>query len=372
MVIVINAFSAKVGGGKTYLYNLLENLPEEQAQVYIFGYDDLDRFQTENVRRIRTRFPVYNPVLRLFWERFILPVWLSKLQADLLFCPGGVVNTRPPAGCRVVTMFRNMLPFDKQALAGAKSLKLKFKNYLLKRRMLASMVSADLVIFISDYARRIIEQYISVKQAVTIAHGIANDFFVVNDVSERPALPFSGKYILYVSRFEFYKRHLQLVKAYTLLSDSIRDEYKLLIVGGGKGPAATEVHDFVATQGLDESVFLLGEFPYSSLPALYKHASLFTFMSACENCPNILLEAMGAGVPIVSSDYAPMPEFGGDAVRYVSPDDPQQISQVLSGTLTDPMLLNALSKSVAERSLDYKWSRTAMLTWRALFKVANT
>lgn len=372
MIVVINAFSAKVGGGKTYLYNLLENLPEEQVQVYVFGYDDLDRFQAENVRRIRTRFPVYNPVLRLFWERFILPVWLSKLQADLLFCPGGVVNTRPPAGCRVVTMFRNMLPFDEQALAGAKSIRLKFKNYLLKKRMLASMASADLVIFISDYARRVVERHIPVKQAVTIAHGIGNDFFVVNNAPERPVLPFSGKYILYVSRFEFYKRHLQLVKAYALLSDSIRDEYKLLIVGGGSGQAAAEVHDFVARQGLDASVFLLGEYSYAALPALYKHASLFTFMSACENCPNILLEAMGAGVPIVSSDYAPMPEFGGDAVRYVSPDDPQQVSQVLADTLSDPTLLNTLSARVVERSLHYKWSRTAMLTWRALFKVANT
>ncbi|MCQ4271896.1 glycosyltransferase family 4 protein [Pseudomonas kuykendallii] len=372
MVVVINAFSAKVGGGRTYLYNLLENLPQEHVKVYVFGYDDLDQFQSESVRRVRTRFPVYNPVLRLFWECFILPVWLARLKADILFCPGGIVNTRAPKGCRVVTMFRNMLPFDEQALADAKSIRLKFKNYLLRKRMLASMASADLVIFISDYARRVIERYISVNRAVTIVHGIGNDFFVGNKALARPALPFSGKYILYVSRFEFYKRHLQLVEAYTLLSESIRDEYKLLIVGGGGGQAAAEVQSFILGRELDASVFLLGEYSYAALPALYKHASLFTFMSACENCPNILLEAMGSGVPIVSSDYAPMPEFGGAAIRYVSPDDPQRISEVLAETLSDPVLLQALSARVIERSLDYKWSRTAMLTWHALFKIANT
>lgn len=372
MKVVINAFSAKVGGGKTYIYNLLQNLPEEHVQVYVFGYDDLDQFQSNNVRRVRIKFPVYNPVLRLFWERFILPIWLARLQADLLFCPGGIVNTKPPAGCRVVTMFRNMLPFDDQALAGSGSVWLRLKNYLLKKRMLVSMASADLVIFISDYARGVVEAHIPIKDAVTIPHGIGDNFFVSTEALGRPPLPFTGKYILYVSRFEFYKRHLQLVNAYGQLSDSIRDQYKLLIVGGGGGKASQDVHDYIAKKGLESSVFLLGEYSYTELPALYKHASLFTFMSACENCPNILLEAMGAGVPIVSSDYDPMPEFGGDAVRYVSPDDPQHLSVVLAETLNDSVLLDRLSVGVAERSLRYKWSRTATLTWDVLFRVVNT
>ncbi|YCO41992.1 glycosyltransferase family 4 protein [Thiopseudomonas denitrificans] len=274
MIVVINAFSAKVGGGKTYLYNLLENVPAKQVQVYIFGYDDLDQFQTASVRRIRTRFPVYNPVLRLFWERFILPIWLSKLQADLLFCPGGVVNTRPPAGCRVVTMFRNMLPFDEQALADTRSIKLKFKNYLLKKRMLASMASADLVIFVSDYARSIIERQITIKQAVTISHGIGDNFFVMNDEPERPVLPFSGKYILYVSRFEFYKRHLQLVKAYALLSDCIRDEYKLLIVGAAAGRPLPKYMILLQARGWERRYFYL-----ASTPTL--HCLRSTNMRAC-------------------------------------------------------------------------------------------
>lgn len=372
MKVVINAFSAKVGGGKTYIYNLLENLPEKHVQVYVFGYDDLEQFQSKNVHRIPIRFPVYNPVLRLFWERFILPVWLVRLQADLLFCPGGIVNTKPPAGCRVVTMFRNMLPFDDRALAGSDSAWLRLKNYLLKKRMLVSMASADLVIFISDYARGVVEEHIPIKCAVTIPHGIGDNFFVSTEALDRPPLSFTGKYILYVSRFEFYKRHLELVSAYGQLSDSIRDEYKLLIVGGGSGKASQDVQDYIATKGLENSVFLLGEYSYTELPALYKNASLFTFMSACENCPNILLEAMGAGIPIVSSDYDPMPEFGGDAVRYVSPDDPQNLSAVLSETLSDSALLDRLSVRVAERSLHYKWSRTATLTWNVLFRVANT
>lgn len=371
MKIVVNAFSAKIGGGKTYLHNLLQNLPQEDLQVYIFGYDDLESLQTESVRRVRTSFPVYNPLLRLLWEYFILPRWLSKLGADILFCPGGLVNTKAPKNCRVVTMFRNMLPFDDQALAIATSPRLRLKNYLLKKRMLSSMASADLVIFISEYARCVIEKKIKVKNAVTIAHGIGDPFFVADKFLTRPPLPFEQKYILYVSRFEFYKRHLELVQAYARLSQDLRDEYKLLIVGGGDGLVAKKVDDFIVDNKLSSDVYVLGEYKYSELPALYKNASLFTFVSACENCPNILLEAMGAGLPIISSSYDPMPEFGGDAVMYASPEDPDQLALSIASALSDPQMLATHSDKVAIRAKSFKWSKTAELTWASLFKVGR-
>lgn len=369
--ILINAYSAKIGGGRTYLTNLLENLPEHKdVRIFVYADEDLVVVCDHRVTLLRTKFPTRNPFSRLLWEFFLLPLELYKRDIDILFCPGGIVNTACfPKKCKVVTMFRNMLPFDSHALGNHRGLSLKFKNKLLRRSMLRSMARANLVIFISHYARGIVERLINIRSGVTIPHGISANFSVSGVDINKPKLPFDGSYILYVSRFEPYKRHMELVKAYALLPESIRLKYKLLIVGGAETKEGELVRKYINDNNLHESVVLMGEHPYLELPALYKSASLFIFASVCENCPNILLEAMGAGAPIVCSDHQPMPEFGGDALVYVSPDDPILMSSRMIELLQDPALRQEYSKKSSDQVKKYSWEITAKRTWESILSL---
>ena len=56
-----------------------------------------------------------------------------------------------------------------------------------------------------------------------------------------------------------------------------------------------------------------GEVPHRDLPEHLFRADLFVFASSCENLPNIVIEAMAAGLPIASSRRPPMPEVLEDA-----------------------------------------------------------
>lgn len=376
MNIIINALSAKVGGGKTYLFNLLAIFNQlalgTDVKIFVFGYDDLQEFQSEHVVLIKNRFPTYHPVARLFWEVLVLPFWIRKLKADVLFCPGGMVNTWGVGRCKIVTMFRNMLPFDAASLQATQSWRLILKNFLLKSAMLRSMARADMVIFIADYPRRVVEKLIDVKRGVTIPHGISASFQVAELPMARPSLPFEGKFILYVSRFEFYKRHLELVQAYELLDPALRSQYRLLIVGAMDTPSGETVRQYIQDHHLSDQVCLLGDYPYVEMPALYKHASLFVFMSACENCPNILLEAMGGGVPILCSNYQPMPEFGARSVVFVNPDVPASIAAHMTQLLADPLLLQDYAQRAQSRAADFSWDTTARRTWHTLREMASS
>lgn len=366
MNVAINAYSAKSGGGKTYLYNLLRHVPEDAGLIYLFCHDDLDVGSSSKIIKVKVRFPVYNPIMRWVWERFVFPKWLTRLNIGILFVPGGVVSSKAPGGCRVVTMFRNMLPFDDDAIRSSQSLFLRAKNWKLKRMMLGSMASADLVIFISDFARRIIEKKIKVKSKVVISHGISEAFLTAGGKFMSPELPFEGKYILYVSRLDFYKRHLELVKAYEALPLAVRDDFKLLLVGEITGSSGKTVVEYVEKNGLKESVYLFGEYPYQKLPALYAGAELFVFVSSCENCPNILLEAMGSGVPTVCSDVEPMPEFGGEAMMYASPDNVKDLSSKIYLALSDESIRKELREKTIARSKLFTWTVTAERTWKAI------
>ncbi len=360
--ILINAFSAKLGGGKTYINNLLQRLPLGDFHILIFAADDVTIPNDPRLQRMQTSWPTDNPIFRSWWEKFYLPFLLRKEKIDILFCPGGVLSTPKSKHYKIITMFRNMLPFDPQILASSDSLYEKVRGFLRKRMMLKSMTSADSVIFISHFARKVIESLVQIKNPVTIPHGISSQFNVSDQNLPRPQLPFAEDYILYVSRFEFYKRHLEVVKAYELLPKEVRSRYKLLLVGGTDLPYGQQVLAYVKQQELTQFVIFLGEYPYGQLPALYKNAGLFIFASTCENCPNILLEAMGSGVQILCSNYEPMPEFGGAAVQYMNPDSSTDISQKIQLALSTGSSAAELKAQAAK----FSWDLTAEKTWKVL------
>ena len=372
MKIIINAYSAKLGGGQTYLRNLFENMPSNnELSVVVYAPKSFKFATNENLVRKFTWWPTNNPFLRAVWERLFLPIILFRESADVLFCPGGTVNTVAPKKCKTVTMFRNMSPFDDQIKNSLPFGMAKFRLSLLSKIMLRSMEKADLTIFISDFARNFIEKKINLKSAITIPHGLSSEFRTYSKVIPVSRHAPTSKYLLYVSRFDVYKHHFQIVRAYALLDKALRDEYSLVFVGETDSTEARRVLHLIRSENLGQNIFVLGALPYSELPALYHSASIILFASSCENCPNILLESLGAGRPILSSNIMPMPEFGGDAVEYCSPTDSQDIKRGLERLLTDDSRQKELASAAGIRSEAFRWEITAKRTWDAITSTLN-
>lgn len=370
MKIVINALSARLGGGQTYLKNLLLYLPQQvDLDILIYAPASLALPEDSRIRRGTTSWPTENPLLRAVWEKIVLPRTLRKEKTQILFCPGGILASHVPVGCKTVTMFRNMMPFDPIVLKRMPFGLQKIRNWILKRVMLRSMRKADLTIFISEYARGIIEKLIVVKKAATIPHGINSKFKTAGQHIARPSWLPRSEYLLYVSRFDAYKHQMEVVQAYEKLSMDLRYQYKLLLVGQADNKFALNVKTFMKEKKLEEHVILMGEIPYVDLPLLYHHASINIFASSCENCPNILLEALGAGQPVLSSSIMPMPEFVGNSASYFYPTDPMDIYEKLKSLLLNESLRKELSMAAKIRSEQYDWKKTAALTWNALLYI---
>lgn len=365
MKIVINALSARLGGGQTYLKNLLAHLPEQQdLDILIFGPSSLHIPEDKRIRRGTTFWPVTNPILRTFWEIGALPRILAKEKAQVLFCPGGVIATRVPKGCKTATMFRNMIPFDSTALARIPVGFQMARNFLLRRVLLKSMAQADLTIFISRHARQIIETLAPIRNPVTIPHGISAAFRTHAQTLQRPAWLPVGEYLLYVSRFDVYKHQFEVASAFAALPLDLASRYKLLLVGEKDEVLVRKVTELARMKGLEDQILVVGPVAYADLPAAYHHATVNLFASSCENCPNILLEALGAGRAVLSSDVMPMPEFGVNAVGYFSPTDPRSICDALIRVLRDDSHRNELAAAAARRSADFDWAISSRTTWK--------
>ncbi len=374
--VVIDALSARSGGGETYLRNLLARWHGNgYGEIYVLTSDS-SSLPTGNgkVKQIRVRWHVENPILRAIWVRLSLRRLLHRLQAQVFFSPGGVLLAQPPQGCKTVTMFRNMLPFDvtqrKRFPLGLERLRL----WILKRVLLRSMMRADLVIFISEFGRKVIEAQSRgrLKRTMVIAHGVSRSFrAATEDARTAPDKSPDGGYFLYVSPLAPYKAQIEVIRGYALIKQRRSTKEKLLLAGWDLPAYAAKVRQEISKLGLKDDVLLLGPVPHNDLPSLYQHAVVNIFASECENCPNILLEALAAGRPVVCSNRPPMPEFGGSAAMYFSPSSPEDLAEKLLWLLNHPDLQDDFGSRARERSLLFDWRKTADLTWRTIADLAQ-
>jgi len=369
--------SARRGGGQTYIQNLLENFPKNSVDEVVILAPQALKLSSKSFNVIRINASeaiVENPLFRALWELFFLPRLLKKNRSDVLFCPGGSVSGNIPKNCRVVTTFQNMLPFD---LVQRKKYPLgymRFRNWYLRKKLLKSMAKSDLVIFISKYAKSFIEVEcgLKLKHTVVIPHGI--DPIFKRDLQLellRPSWLPDSEYLLYVSILDVYKAQLEVIESYNLLKKEGKIDKKLVLVGPEYKPYGDKVRQLVVNLELEKDVLIFDSVSHNELPAIYQHASINIFASETENCPFILLEALASGRPLLSSNCQPMPEFGGDAALYFSPQSPSELSKLITKVLNSTVLTKKLSNKSIERSLLYNWEESARRTWHSINQLVD-
>jgi glycosyltransferase involved in cell wall biosynthesis len=116
------------------------------------------------------------------------------------------------------------------------------------------------------------------------------------------------------------------------------------IIGYGEERDALQAR--IATHGLDAQVRLLGALPREQVIQAYARAAVYVQPSRItangdrDGIPNVLLEAMAMGLPVVASDVSGIPELieHGRNGLLVEPDDAERLADVIASALGDPAL----------------------------------
>jgi len=133
----------------------------------------------------------------------------------------------------------------------------------------------------------------------------------------------------------------------------------LTIVGPDKGDGtAAELTQLITTLNLSNHVSLVGSVPKSQVPALMEAADIFINPTNVDNTPVSIIEAMAAGLCIVSTNVGGIPYLlsNNDNALLVRPRDPEAMADAIKRILTEPALAERLSRNARAKAEQFDWS----------------
>ena len=164
------------------------------------------------------------------------------------------------------------------------------------------------------------EDLVSVfKKKFNLIQGIGTD----TDRFSLPKTPNTGKIkYLYVSRLVECKGSMKLIEAWNQLEN--KDNVELHIVGDG--PLYEQLKNYGS-----ENVFIHGTVSEHNLSDMYMNADIFIYPSMCDAYPQVIIEAMSAGLYVVASNYLSgnFNEFERKGFMEYSQIEPKILSNVI-------------------------------------------
>jgi glycosyltransferase involved in cell wall biosynthesis len=259
---------------------------------------------------------------------------LASLNADVLHGHGAkggafVRLMSAPAAIRVYTPHGGSLHYGRHTLRGI--------VYGAIERLLS--LRTELFLFESAFARNAYEAMVGAPRGIVrvVPNGISAAVMA-------PVAPDSGAAnLLSVGEFRHIKGTDVLIDA---LAELHRSGRRVSLAIAGDGEESQSLHDQVNRLGLADAVRFLGHTPARTA---FAHGRLLVVPSRADSLPYVVIEAGGAGIPIVASSVGGIPEILGPDANVVPPEKPLQLARAIAAALDDPAGMRLGADRLRER-----------------------
>ena len=233
---------------------------------------------------------------------------------------------------------------------------------------------ADRLICVSQATQRdlVAETQIDIEKTIVIGEGVENKSKIPNSKSKtRMCQKYgikNGEYILFVGTVQPRKNVASLIAAFARAR--LPRHYKLVISGAIGWMAAADLaapHEFE----IQDRVIFTGRVSEVELQTLYQGAALYVQPSWTEGFGLPVLEAMQAGVPVITSDGGALPEVVGKAGVVVRLGDGfvARLARAIERVVGDPVVRQQLVAAGHARARLFTWERAARATLTSLVTV---
>jgi glycosyltransferase involved in cell wall biosynthesis len=293
----------------------------------------------ENSSGLEAHFTVYPSVPRMTWQHangmaFSLRPYLQRLRREFPFdailaawaYPDGV------AAARLADAFQCPLLMK---IHGSDMNEVAQQPRIRKQVRWGLDRSQQIVTVSHALRRKVIEMGIDPEKVTTLHNGVDQQRFHPMDrqqVRAKLGLPLDRLLIGYVGNFVPEKGVDVLLEAMGQMYQAGMRQHDLVLIGSGS--LEESVRAQARALHLEDRVHLCGARPHVEIPDWIGAFDLLCLPSHREGCPNVILEALASGRPVVASRVGGVPELLSDQTGItVPPGDPASLAQGLEEAL---------------------------------------
>jgi len=219
-----------------------------------------------------------------------------------------------------------------------------------------ALARANRVIAVSQALAYAIEGLgISKGKIVVIPNGVDRSMFFPqpkDEAREKVGLG-TGKTLLSVGHLKHNKGFDLLMHALKILVDCRKgDALQLIIIG--EGAIQGELEQLVGSLGLHDRVWLVGAIPHHQLRAWYNAADVFCLASDQEGWPNVIMESLACGTPVVATKAGGIPEIVNAAYLGILTD---RNPDALAGAIGEALDRMWDQKAIAREAQKHTWGQ---------------
>jgi glycosyltransferase involved in cell wall biosynthesis len=177
-----------------------------------------------------------------------------------------------------------------------------------------------------------------------VSKGVDSDLFRPDGADRRAALGLASMRLL--------------VDAFRIVHAADPDSHLLIV---GEGPEARALERQAVDTGVAGSVTFAGHVPHDQTPDSYRSANVFALSSDFDNSPNVVLEAMACGLPVVATDVGGVREFVDATGGTIVPArQPEALARAITGYLSHAAQARAAGESNRARAVSsFSWRASA-------------
>lgn len=338
------AFFNKSGLGnysRSILLLLQEYFPENEYLLYTPSLKDSISFQKNKLFKIKEPSTKLTQFFSSYWRSMSMSSDLKKEKLDLFH---GLSNELPSdiqkSATKSIVTIHDLIFLRFPHFFSA------IDNQIYLQKFKHACKAADHVVAVSEQTKHDIVNFFQISpNKISVSYqGCGQQFWQIvseekkQEVQKRYNLP--KKFILNVGTIEPRKNMYNLI--YSLLY--AKHDATIVSIGRGVSSYMRELEQLIDKKGLQKRVLFLHNVTNEDLPAVYQQAEMFVYPSYFEGFGIPILEAMVSDIPVITSSGSCFPETGGDAARYINPNNPEEIAIHCDEIMSDTELQKEMVK----------------------------
>ncbi len=141
----------------------------------------------------------------------------------------------------------------------------------------------------------------------------------------------------------------------------------------GEGELEDEIRAYLETMGLSDHVKLTGWIPHHELPGYLTCLKLLVVPSYNEGLPNVMLEAMACGTPVLVTPIGSIPDVLTDKETgfVIQDNSPARLAEYIVETLESPQLRRIVTNARTLVETEFRYEKLKE-TWKEIICSTNS